>query len=448
MEEVTFGLPVLNRANGAYKRTAGLFVNQSPVKFCAERDLSFAELLGRISTTLKAVYRHQRLPASEIRQAVGAEVAQSRLFAVGLSYENHDYDAEFAGIITHFTALLHPWEQLPLQLFVRDFHAAADVRFDFVYNQAYFTAVEIRGLQSRFGQVLDSIVRDSDQPIRSVSILPEMERQRLVVEWNATDTDYPQDQCVPQLVEEQVRRTPEATALVFEDKSLSYWELNARANQLAHYLIQLGIKPDDRVAIAVERSLEMVVGLLAILKAGGAYVPLDPAYREERLRFMVEDSQPVALLVHGATRQRFEALAGQVPLVDLEEDAAVWAEHSTSNPDPAALGLRPDHLAYVIYTSGSTGIPKGVMVEHLWSHGNHCVSDDVCGGNGFARIDHSYWSPTRQQMHLCPGWRWSTPANWRGRGAVCRWYWCGAGVSQPHGADSGTLPAGSLCHCS
>ena len=174
MEEVTFGLPVLNRANGAYKRTAGLFVNQSPVKFCAERDLSFAELLGRISTTLKAVYRHQRLPASEIRRAVGAEVAQSRLFAV---------------------------------------------RLDFVYNQAYFTGVEIRGLQSRFGQVLDCIVRDSDQPIRSVSILPEMERQRLVMEWNATDTDYPQDQSVPQLVEEQVRRTPEATALVFGNHS-------------------------------------------------------------------------------------------------------------------------------------------------------------------------------------------------------------------------------------
>jgi non-ribosomal peptide synthetase component F len=241
VDEVTFGLPVFNRANGAYKRTAGLFVNQSPVKFCAERDLSFTELLGRISTTLKAVYRHQRLPLSEIRKAVGADVAQTRLFDVGLSYENHDYDAEFAGIITHFTALLHPWEQLPLQLFVRDFHAAADVRLDFVYNQAYFTAVEIRGLQSRFGQVLDSIVGNSDQPIRYVSILPEMERQRLVMEWNATDTFYPQDQCVPQLIEEQVRRTPEATALVFEVKSLSYWELNARANQLAHYLIQLGI---------------------------------------------------------------------------------------------------------------------------------------------------------------------------------------------------------------
>ncbi|MFM9101292.1 MAG: non-ribosomal peptide synthetase, partial [Cyanobium sp.] len=145
---------------------------------------------------------------------------------------------------------------------------------------------------------------------------------------------------------------------------LSYGELNTRANQLAHHLIRLGIKPDDRVAIAVERSLEMVVGLLAILKAGGAYVPLDPAYPEERLRFMVEDSKPVALLVHGATRQRFVALVGEVPLVDLEADAAFWSQLSAADPDPSDLGLRADHLAYVIYTSGSTGRPKGVMIEH------------------------------------------------------------------------------------
>jgi amino acid adenylation domain-containing protein len=123
----------------------------------------------------------------------------------------------------------------------------------------------------------------------------------------------------------------------------------------------------------------MVVGLLAILKAGGAYVPLDPAYPEERLQFMVEDSQPVAMLVHGATRERFAALAGQVPLVDLEEDAAVWSQHSTSNPDPAALGLRPVHLAYVIYTSGSTGVPKGVMVEHRGVSA-HCLNGSELEG--------------------------------------------------------------------
>ncbi|MFM9101842.1 MAG: non-ribosomal peptide synthetase, partial [Cyanobium sp.] len=212
--------------------------------------------------------------------------------------------------------------------------------------------------------MLDSIICDTNQPIHSISILPEAERQILLVEWNATETDFPKDRCVHQVVAEQARRTPEATALVFEEQALSYGELNVRANQLAHHLIQLGIKPDDRVAIAVERRLEMVVGLLATLKAGGAYVPLDPAYPEERLRFMVEDSKPVAVLVHGATRERFAALAGGLPLLDLQEDGADWSELSTLNVDPSALGLSANNLAYVIYTSGSTGRPKGVMIEH------------------------------------------------------------------------------------
>jgi amino acid adenylation domain-containing protein len=152
--------------------------------------------------------------------------------------------------------------------------------------------------------------------------------------------------------------------LVFEEQSLSYAELNTRANRLAHQLMVQGVRPDDRVAIAVQRSLEMVVGVLAILKAGGGYVPLDPAYPEERLAFMLEDSAPVALLVHGATRERFAALSGGVPLVDLDAVGLDGAEPSATNPTPSALGLRPNHLAYVIYTSGSTGKPKGVMVEH------------------------------------------------------------------------------------
>ncbi|MFN9545918.1 MAG: non-ribosomal peptide synthetase, partial [Cyanobacteriota bacterium] len=188
--------------------------------------------------------------------------------------------------------------------------------------------------------------------------------QQVLEDWNATETDYPHDRCVHQLFEQQAERTPEAVALVFEEKSLTYAELNTRANRLAHHLIELGIRPDDRVAIAVERSLEMVVGLLAILKAGGAYVPLDPAYPEERLAFMLEDSTPVALLVHGATRERFATLAQGVPVVDLDRDTGAWEELNAANLEPTALGLGPNHLAYVIYTSGSTGKPKGVMVEH------------------------------------------------------------------------------------
>jgi amino acid adenylation domain-containing protein len=363
-DEVTVGLPVLNRANGVYKQTAGLFANQSPVRFAFGRALSFADLLERISSTLKTVYRHQRLPASEIRRAAEAHASSTRMFEVGLSYENHDYEAAFAGIDGLCTLLLHSWEQTPLQLFVRDFHAEQDIRVDFVYNQAYFTAGEIRALHERFRMVLETALSDPHRSIASWSILPEAERQQVLVEWNATEADYPKDQCIHQLFEGQAELTPDAIALVFEAQSLTYAQLNARANQLAHHLIHLGIRPDNRVAIGVERSLEMVVGLLAILKAGGAYVPLDPAYPEERLKFMLEDSAPVALLVHGATRERFAALAHGVPLVDLDADAAAWREWSDSNPEPAALGLRPNHLAYVIYTSGSTGKPKGVMVEH------------------------------------------------------------------------------------
>ncbi|HBH73646.1 MAG TPA: non-ribosomal peptide synthetase, partial [Synechococcales bacterium UBA10510] len=363
-DQVTFGLPVLNRANGAYKQTAGLFINLSPVRFAFGRDLSFAELAKRIGATLRAVYRHQRFPASEIHRVARAEAGGARLFDVGLAHLNHDHDAAFAAIDGRFTLLYHAWEQVPFQLYVNDFHAGADVRLDFVFNLAYFTADEIRALQQRFRHVLETAVSDPHGQIASWTILPEAEHRQVLFDWNATEVEYPKDRCVHQLFEAQAERTPEAIALVFEEQILTYAQLNARANQLAHHLIGLGIRPDDRVAIGVERSLEMVVGMLAILKAGGAYVPLDPAYPEERLAFMLEDSAPVALLVHGATRERFAALAGDVPLVDLDADAAAWEELGATNPEPAALGLRPNHLAYVIYTSGSTGRPKGVMVEH------------------------------------------------------------------------------------
>ncbi|MFN9547678.1 MAG: non-ribosomal peptide synthetase, partial [Cyanobacteriota bacterium] len=362
--EVTIGLPVLNRTNAAYKRTAGLFANQSPVRFAFGRELCFAELLEKIGATLKTVYRHQRFPASEIRRAAGAESNRVRLFDVGLSFESHDYQASFAGIDGRITPLLHSWEQAPLQVFVRDFYAGSDVRIDFVYNQAYFTAEDIRSLHDRFRIVLEAAVANPQGTVASWPLLSEAERFQLLEAWNATEVPYPKDQCVHELFEIQADSSPEAIAVAFGEQCLTYAELNASANRLAHHLITQGIRPDDRVAIGVERSLEMVVGLLAILKAGGAYVPLDPAYPEERLAFMLEDSTPVALLVHGATRERFATLAQGLPVVDLDADAGAWAERSATNPNPTAFGLTSNHLAYVIYTSGSTGKPKGVMIEH------------------------------------------------------------------------------------
>jgi amino acid adenylation domain-containing protein len=226
------------------------------------------------------------------------------------------------------------------------------------------------------------------------------ERHQLLVEFNDTAADYPRDQLIHQLFEAQAARQADATALVFEEQHLSYGELNRRANEVAHHLIALGVKPDDRVAICVERSLEMMVGLLGILKAGGAYVPFDPAYPADRLAYMLEDSAPVALLTQTALRDRVPLLQKTGPalpvlLLDGDNDASIL----DTNPDPITLGLSSRNLAYVIYTSGSTGLPKGVMVEHRnlanliqW----HCVSFDVtdkCRSSSVAGLafDASIW---------------------------------------------------------
>ena len=207
---------------------------------------------------------------------------------------------------------------------------------------------------------------DTDDQFSEHRIVPAAERHQLLVEWNATEADYPKQACVHELFEAQAARSPESTAVVYEDQSLSYGELNTQANRLAHHLRGLGVRPDSRVAICVERSPEMVVGLMAILKAGGAYVPLDPAYPAERLGYMLQDSAPVLVLTHAAARgalsQAMAGLAEAPPVVDL--DGTAWSQACPDNLDPAAIGLNSAHLAYVIYTSGSTGTPKGVMVEH------------------------------------------------------------------------------------
>src|SRR6185312_4863777 len=181
--------------------------------------------------------------------------------------------------------------------------------------------------------------------------------------WNDTTRMYPADRCLHELFEEQVARSPGATALVCEGAALTYAQLNSRANQLARHLIARGIGPDVPVGICLERSIEMVLGLLAILKAGGAYVPLDPTYPHERLRYLLEDSRPALVLFHEAGRTALQGTMA-VPGLDLTADSALWGGYSQANPHAASMGLGPANLAYIIYTSGSTGQPKGVMNEH------------------------------------------------------------------------------------
>ncbi|MDL2407573.1 AMP-binding protein, partial [Rhizobium calliandrae] len=252
---------------------------------------------------------------------------------------------------------------------------STDGSFRWHFDATYLDRAQVERITQHLENLLHAALADAAQPVGRIDILPPDERTYLLEDLNRTQAPYPADLCIHELFEQQVRRAPDAIALVHEDEELSYGELNARANRLAHHLIALGVRPDQPVAICLQRSPAMVVGLLAILKAGGAYLPLDPAYPSARLIQVLDDAAPRLMLCDAAGRQALgpEAIA-DLALVDLQDDAPAWAELPATNPEPHALGLTASHLAYVIYTSGSTGTPKGVMVEHasvvnylLWS---------------------------------------------------------------------------------
>jgi amino acid adenylation domain-containing protein len=233
------------------------------------------------------------------------------------------------------------------------------LRGAFEYNTDLFDCSTIERMVSHYQTLLEAVVADPQARLKDLPLLTEAERHQILVEWNDTEKAYPSDKCIHQLFEEQVEKTPEAVAVVFEDQQLSYGELNVKANQLAHHLRGLGVKPDTLVAICVERSLEMVIGLLGILKAGGAYVPLDPDYPAERLAYMLQDTAAPVLLTQGRLKERLPA--HQARTVCLDED---WEAIGKSESTDPVNHTHPLNLAYCIYTSGSTGRPKGVAISH------------------------------------------------------------------------------------
>ncbi|MBV7338733.1 AMP-binding protein [Chloroflexi bacterium TSY] len=226
-----------------------------------------------------------------------------------------------------------------------------------VYNVDLFDAVTIERMMGHYQTLLAGIVANPSCSILKLPLLTTAERHQILMAWNDTVTDYPKDQCIHQLFEEQVERTPHAVAVVFEGERLTYLELNQRANQLAHYLIQQGVGPDVLVGICVERSLEMVVGLLGILKAGGAYVPLDPTYPQERIAYMLEDTAASVLL----TQEKLYTILPERPTKLCLDTLDLRADQSTLS---SIASVSAENLAYIMYTSGSTGRPKGVSVMH------------------------------------------------------------------------------------
>jgi natural product biosynthesis luciferase-like monooxygenase protein len=231
------------------------------------------------------------------------------------------------------------------------------------HDPAVLSRDVVAAMQRQFATMLGGVALDRARPLGEQPILSEAEQRKVLVEWNATAADYPREACVHTLFEQQAARTPGAPALAYLHETLTYAELDARANRLAHHLRALGVGPDVLVGVCVERSLEMLVATLGVMKAGGAYVPMDPAYPPDRIALMLEDSQVPVLISQQALRERLPAHAGQsgprVVLIDAD-----WGAIAAQPATPVASGVGPANLAYTIYTSGSTGRPKGVMVEH------------------------------------------------------------------------------------
>ncbi|EPJ7929640.1 amino acid adenylation domain-containing protein [Serratia marcescens] len=357
-QELVIGTPEANRGRLETESLVGFFVSTLALRIDLRDDPDLPTLIARIRHTVLTAQENRDLPFEQVVELVNPprHLGYTPLFQVMLAWQDGSVrDIPLPGLQAELAGLEYSAAKFDLTLDLADTGEGISGTLNFA------TALFDRATAERYGvylvQALRAMTLNSPRSASHIDLLPPAEREHLLHGWNRTERDYPLDQTLTALFEQQVRRTPDATALVSGTESLSYAQLNARANRLAHALIARGVGPDSRVAVCAERGLNMVTALFGILKAGGAYVPLDPAYPGERLQYILQDADPVLLLADAAGR----AALGEPATPQLALEAALPETLSAENPAPRA---QASHLAYVIYTSGSTGKPKGAMNEH------------------------------------------------------------------------------------
>ena len=357
-DNIVIGTPIAGRTRSETESLIGPFTNTLVLHTDLSGNPTFRELLKRVREVILDAQVHQDVPFEHLVEELHIErnVAQSPLFQTMLSLEPSSPTLPQGWTLTQLHIETSA-SKFDLSLALDDQPEGLLGRLE--YSTDLFDAETIHRMIGHWQMLLEGIVADSGQHIGMLPLLTEAERHQQLVEWNPTDAEYPKDKCIHQLFEAQVERTPDAVAVVFEDKSLTYRELNRKANQLAHYLQQLGVGPEVLVGIYVERSLEMIVGILGIFKAGGAYVPLDPAYPQERQAFKLADTQAKVMLTQQQLVEKLPPYEGYVTCLDTDWEKI--AQESAENPVSAVTA---ESLAYVMYTSGSTGKPKGVLASH------------------------------------------------------------------------------------
>ena len=393
-EEVVLGGLSPGRKHTEIAQTAGHFENPLALRISISGNPAFSELQERVRAVVLDAQTHDLVPFARVAAEFQQEPDASHhpLFQIVISQQPE---------VRHLSP---GWELITnqlssggskLDLAIAIHEPGSGISATFTYNPDLFDASTIRRLMGSWQTLLESACGNPGQRISDLLVLSDAERRQILVDWNKTEVELPHQRLLHEWFEAQVEKAPSARALTFEDRHLTYRQLNDRANQLAHYLKRAGVGPDVLVGLFLERSLEMVVGLLGILKAGGAYVPIDPEYPPERVAFMLEDTAPPVLLVQGRFKSSVRRYGGQI--LCLDDEWSQIAREETSNLPRAAA--KPGSLAYMIYTSGSTGMPKGAMNTHrgicnrlLWMQRQYrlTTSDAVLQKTPFS-FDVSVW---------------------------------------------------------
>jgi amino acid adenylation domain-containing protein len=355
--DLLVGTPVANRHRREIEGLIGFFVNTLVLRSDLRNNPSFRELLQQVRETTWEAYDRQDIPFEKLVEVLQPErdLSFNPLFQVKFRLENASTEELNLPELT-LQPLQRTDASAKLDLSLDMYETSTGFVGAFEYNRGLFAKETIARMVEHFQTLLAGIVRNPDQRISELPLLTASETQKILVDWNQTQVEFQSSKTFHQLFEAQVEKTPNAIALIFEDQQITYQKLNQKSNQLAHYLIEKGVKPEVIVGICVERSPLMIIGLLGILKAGGAYLPLDPNYPPERLAYMLADSQIPILLTEEILN------SGGLGSVYLDKDWETISQYSIENPP---CQVKPENLAYLIYTSGSTGTPKGVLVPHI-----------------------------------------------------------------------------------
>ncbi|MFN2440233.1 MAG: amino acid adenylation domain-containing protein, partial [Chitinophagaceae bacterium] len=363
-QDICVGTAIAGRQQHEMEGLIGFFVNTLAMRSEVNSETSFSDLLQQVKGTSIEAYENQEAPFEKVvdtiigKRDLGTDPLVQVMFALQNTPEIKDFHLEGIELshdkITANKALF----ELFFDMVERPHGLVCSIQ----YATDLYKEATILRMRDHFKTLLSSIVKEPQQKISELQMLTKEEEQQLLVDFNNTAVDYPKDKSVVDLFEEQVEKSPDATALVFEEEHLTYKQLNEKANQLAHYLVSKGVKEENLIPICIERSLEMITGILGILKAGGAYVPIDPEYPEERINYMLEDTSATVIITSKENKSKLKTTKA-VELIEIDSDwSRLNGQLLTTNYQLSTT--QPNHLAYIIYTSGSTGKPKGVMVEH------------------------------------------------------------------------------------